>query len=77
MAARAARQRFRQHHKNADSDGRDDLTQCINDKLLSLAFQDRLQRETKSGEPPEAVSMFSGIQSTTTPFMKAGYTTRP
>ena len=39
-----------------------------------LAFQDRLQRETKSGEPPEAVSMFAGTQSTTKPFMNAGYT---
>ena len=58
---------------NAGGDGRADLTQCINDKLLSLAFQDRLQRETKSGGPPEAVSMFAGTQSTTAPFRAAGY----
>ena len=53
------------NHKQAGGDGRDDLTQCINDKLLSLAFQDRLLRETKSGAvycaPPEAVSMFAGL----------------
>ena len=73
VTARAARHRYRKHHRQANGDGRDELTQCINDKLLSLAFQDRLQRDTKSGEPPEAVSMFAGTQSTTAPFTKAGY----
>ena len=71
VTAKAARHRYRQHHMNAGGDGRADLTQCINDKLLSLAFQDRLQRETKSGGPPEAVSMFAGTQSTTAPFRAA------
>ena len=42
VTAKAARNRYRQHHKNAGGDGCADLTQCINDKLLSLAFQDRL-----------------------------------
>ena len=73
VTARAARHRFAKHHKKAGGDGREDLTQCINDKLLSLAFQDRLQRVTKSGGPPEAMSMFAGTQSTTAPFMSAGY----
>ena len=73
VTAKAARNKYRKQHTNAGGDGRDALTQCINDKLLSLAFQDRLQRETKSGGPPEAVSMFAGTQSTTAPFKAAGY----
>ena len=73
VTAKAARNKYRKQHTNAGGDGRDALTQCINDKLLSLAFQDRLQRETKSGGPPEAVSMFAGTQSTTAPFRAAGY----
>ena len=73
MTARTARHKYRKHQRQAGGDGRDELTQGINEKLLSLAFQDRLQRETKSCESPEAVSMFAGTQSTTTTFMKAGY----
>ena len=65
--------RYHKHRKKAGGDGRDDLTHCSDVKLLSLAFQDRLQRVTKSSKPPEAVSMFSGTQSTTAPFMSAGY----
>ena len=41
--------------------------------LLVMAFQDRPQRDTKSGGTHQAVSMFAGTQSTTSPFRAAGY----
>ena len=39
---------------------------------MTSCFQDRLQRVTVAGNQHEAVSMFAGTQSATTPFRAAG-----
>jgi hypothetical protein len=72
VTAAKARKVYKTQHRNAGGTPHE-LTLCINNKLLSLAFQGRLHRVTKAGDAPHAVSMFSGTQSTTVPFTQAGY----
>ena len=74
LSAKNAYDIFATRHKQAGGEN-EDLWLCVRDKLLTCAFEDRLQRGPVHGSHEVAVVLFSGSQSTSRPLKQVGYRT--